>query len=96
MMVETTHAFVKLKQIKAAVSAGGIKFKTRGSPRLELCDIYYTKSAYSEKMLQPVGHGVLTWQSGVGEYCQCRVHDNATNDWEQRDGCQPVIRNSDQ
>ena len=24
MMVETTHAFVKLKQIKAAVSAGGI------------------------------------------------------------------------
>ena len=26
MMVETTHAFVKLKQIKAAVSAGGIKF----------------------------------------------------------------------
>ena len=27
MMVETTHAFVKLKQIKAAVSAGGIKFK---------------------------------------------------------------------
>ena len=25
MMVETTHAFVKLKQIKAAVSAGGIK-----------------------------------------------------------------------
>ena len=25
-MVETTHAFVKLKQIKAAVSAGGIKF----------------------------------------------------------------------
>ena len=27
MMVETTHAFVKLKQIKAAVSAGGIKFQ---------------------------------------------------------------------
>ena len=27
MMVETTHAFVKLKQIKAAVSAGGIKFE---------------------------------------------------------------------
>ena len=26
MMVETTYAFVKLKQIKAAVSAGGIKF----------------------------------------------------------------------
>ena len=26
MMVETTHAFVKLKQIKATVSAGGIKF----------------------------------------------------------------------
>ena len=26
MMVETTHAFVKLKQIKAAVSAGGIQF----------------------------------------------------------------------
>ena len=26
MMVETTHAFVKLKQIKAAVSAGGIIF----------------------------------------------------------------------
>ena len=25
-MVETTHAFVKLKQIKAAVSAGGITF----------------------------------------------------------------------
>ena len=25
MMVETTYAFVKLKQIKAAVSAGGIK-----------------------------------------------------------------------
>ena len=25
MMVETTHAFVKLKQIKAAVSVGGIK-----------------------------------------------------------------------
>ena len=26
MMVEATYAFVKLKQIKAAVSAGGIKF----------------------------------------------------------------------
>ena len=26
MMVETTHAFVKLKQLKAAVSAGGIIF----------------------------------------------------------------------
>ena len=26
MMVETTYAFVKLKQIKAAVSAGGIQF----------------------------------------------------------------------
>ena len=35
MMVETTHAFIKLKQIKAAVSAGGInlclcKIKTIG------------------------------------------------------------------
>ena len=27
MMVEATYAFVKLKQIKAAVSAGGIKFE---------------------------------------------------------------------
>ena len=26
MLVETTYAFVKLKQIKAAVSAGGINF----------------------------------------------------------------------
>jgi hypothetical protein len=35
MMVETTHAFVKLKQIKAAVSAGGIKFK-QVQPHLHL------------------------------------------------------------
>ena len=27
MMVETTHALVKLKQMKAAVSAEGIKFQ---------------------------------------------------------------------
>ena len=33
MMVETTHAFVKLKQIKAAVSAGGIKFSLASSLR---------------------------------------------------------------
>ena len=32
MMVETTHAFVKLKQIKAAVSAGGIKFESKTRP----------------------------------------------------------------
>ena len=76
-------------------SIAGVEVKTRGSPRLELCDIYDTKSAYSETLLQTVGYGVLTWQSGAGEYCECTVHNNATNDWELRDGCQPVIRNSD-
>ena len=30
MMVETTYAFVKLKQIKVAVSAGGMKVSHRG------------------------------------------------------------------
>ena len=34
MMVEATYAFVKLKQIKAAVSAGGIKFPTNAHPSI--------------------------------------------------------------
>ena len=29
IMIKTTHSFVKLKQIKAAVSAGGIKFNCK-------------------------------------------------------------------
>ena len=34
MMVETTYAFVNLKQFKAAVSAGGIKFEHELVPRV--------------------------------------------------------------
>ena len=38
-MVETTHAFVKLKQIKAAVSAGGIKFDLGPVTKFDLVNL---------------------------------------------------------
>ena len=53
MMVETTYAFVKLKHIKAAVSAGGIKFNLYDflfpNMQLEFLKYFWTSSSGSPK-----------------------------------------------
>ena len=54
MMVETTHAFVKLKQIKAAVSAGGIKFCSRVT-----LDMRYTKAELLLGTISFITSGIL-------------------------------------
>ena len=60
MMVETTRAFVKLKQNKAAVSAGGTKFQQRIAPAANQHDGNQPHSALDSLIADPMSPKLLS------------------------------------